>query len=65
MSSSSSVSISDEFTGFSSASNGSTGRVIETNKDINLASSSATISCMKDSSEEAIDAEVEEMAERA
>ena len=48
MSSSSSVSVSDEFTGFSSTSNGSTGRVIETNKDIDSAASFATTSCMKD-----------------
>jgi len=64
MSSSSSISVSDEFTGFSSASNGSTGRVIETNKDIDLVVSSATISCMKDLSEEAIDVEAKERAER-
>ena len=56
MSSSSSVSVSSEFTGFSSTSNESTGRVIETNKNAELTSSSETLSCMKSSSKEVVDA---------
>ena len=63
--SSSYVFVSDEFTGFSSAGNECTGRVMETNKDTDSVSSSATLSCMKDSNDVTMDVEVEERAERA
>jgi len=72
MSSSSSVSDSDDFLGFSSVSNGATGKVIETNKDIHSAASSANVSLVKNktfidmsSSDEAVDLEAEVRAERA
>jgi len=67
MSSSRYVFVSDEFSRFLSASNKATGRVIETNKDIHSAASSATVSLVKNksSSEEVVVLEVEERAERA
>jgi len=51
MSISSSVSISNEFTGFSSVGGESTRRVIRVDRDADSISSSATLSCMKDSNE--------------
>ena len=66
MSSSSSVSISDEFTEFSDMSNGAIRKVMEMNEDIHSIVSSAIISVVKNkassdmsSSEEAIDLEAE------
>jgi len=71
MSSSSFVSVSDEFSRFLGTSSKATGKVIETNKDIHSAISFATIYVVKNkvsndmsSSEEAIDLEAEERAER-
>ncbi|XP_068474735.1 COP1-interactive protein 1-like [Phaseolus vulgaris] len=61
-SSSSSISISS---GYSSASNESTRRVIEINKKTESTSSSETLSCMKTSSEEVVDIDVEEKDELA
>ena len=65
MSSSSSVSVSSEFTEFSSTSNESTGRVIETNKNANPALSPETVSCLNSSSKDGVDVEVEEREEVA
>jgi len=59
MSLSNSVFVSDEFTAFSSAGNESIGRVMEVNQNVDSVSSSATLSCMKDSNEAAIDVEIE------
>jgi len=59
MSISSSVSVSDEFTGFSSAGGKSTGRVIQADRDAYSVSSFATLSCMKDSNEATTDVEAE------
>jgi len=47
----SSVSASDDFTGFSSAGGESTGRVIRAEQKSHSKSSYATLSCMKDSNE--------------
>ena len=65
MSSSSSVSVSFEFTGFSSTSNESTGRVIETNKNAKSSLSPETLSCMNSSSKDVVDVEAEEREEIA
>jgi len=55
---SNSVSVSDEFMGFfSSASGESNGRVIRADQDADSTSSSATLSCMKDSNEAMTDVE--------
>jgi len=63
MSISSSVYVSNEFTGFSRASGESTGRVIRADRDPDSISPSATLSCTKDSNE-ATNAIVANMAER-
>jgi len=67
MSSSTSVSVSDEFTEFSDTSNGAIKKVIELNEDIHSIVSFAIISVVRNkassdmsSSEEAIDLEAEE-----
>ena len=65
MSSSSSVSVSSEFTEFSSTSNESTGRVIESNKNANPALSPETVSCLNSSSKDGVDVEAEEREEMA
>jgi len=59
MSISNSVSVSDEFMGFSSAGGESTGRVIRDDRDAYSVSSSATLSCTKDSNEATTDVEVD------
>jgi len=59
MSLSSYVFVSDEFIGFFSAGNESIGKVMEANQNVDSLSSSATLSCMKDSNDAVIAVEVE------
>jgi len=59
MSLSNTVFVFDEFKGFWSAGNESNGRVLKTNQNVDSVSSSATLSCMKDSNDAVIDVEVE------